>query len=226
MPLSDLISLAPGTRSADRATTSPQPAHPLDERWDPLDPSHPLSSVIMQSSARNFDDTKKGDAAVMKWSFVTIRLRAQPGGGRAVSYVLGVDLGTTYTGVAVGRGEHVEMVALGDRNLVVPAIVFAGPDGSLVTGDAAVRRALDQPGRSAREFKRRLGDPTPLLLGGSPYSPAILMAAVLRAAVARVTEMNGEPPEQIVLTHPAVWGPYRREQFEQVPGLSGLLTSP
>jgi actin-like ATPase involved in cell morphogenesis len=139
-----------------------------------------------------------------------------------VSYVLGIDLGTTYTGVALGRDGRVEMVGLGDRSLVVPAVVFAHEGGPLVTGDAAARRALDQPGRSARQFKRRLGDPTPLLLGGAPYSPAILMAAVLRAVVDQAVELNGEPPERIVLTRPAVWGPYRREQFDEVPNLSGL----
>ena len=139
-----------------------------------------------------------------------------------MSYVLGVDLGTTYTGVAVGRDGHVGMLGLGDRSLVVPAVVFAREGGPLVTGDAAVRRALEQPGRSAQQFKRRLGDPTPMLLGGAPYSPAILMAAVLRSVVDKAVEVNGEAPERIVLTRPAVWGPYRREQFDEVPTLSGL----
>jgi actin-like ATPase involved in cell morphogenesis len=48
------------------------------------------------------------------------------------------------------------------------------------------------------------------------------MATVLRAVVDKAIELNGEPPDQIVLTRPAVWGPYRREQFEEVPLLSGL----
>ena len=139
-----------------------------------------------------------------------------------MSYVLGVDLGTTYTGVALGRDGHVEMVSLGDRSLVAPAVVFARADGELVTGDAAVRRALEEPGRSAREFKRQLGDHTPLLLGGTPYSPALLMATVLSAVIDTVRERNGEAPERVVLTRPAAWGPYRREQFDQVPRLIGL----
>ena len=74
--------------------------------------------------------------------------------------VLGIDLGTSYTGAAIGRDGRVEMVSLGDRSLVTPAVVFARTDGGLVTGDTAARRALDQPGRSARDFKRQLGGST------------------------------------------------------------------
>ena len=41
--------------------------------------------------------------------------------------------------------------------------------GDVLVGDAAERRSLEEPGRAASGFKRRLGDPTPLVLGGSPY---------------------------------------------------------
>ncbi|MCK9903739.1 Hsp70 family protein [Frankia sp. Cpl3] len=139
-----------------------------------------------------------------------------------MSYALGVDLGTTFTAVATGRPGRVEMVSLGTRSVVIPSVAFASHDGQLLTGDAADRRAERQPDRAAREFKRRLGDPTPLLLGGTPYSPASLMAAALRDAVDAVAQMEGDAPERIVLSRPAVWGPYRLEQFDQVQRLAGL----
>ncbi len=56
-------------------------------------------------------------------------------------------------------------------------------DETILTGEAAARRVLTDPGRVAREFKRRLGDPTPILLGGGPYSAEALMAGLLRAVV-------------------------------------------
>ena len=85
-------------------------------------------------------------------------------------YGLGVDLGTTFVAAAVARGSRMEMFTLGDRTVVTPAVVYARDDGSLVTGEAANRRAVSNPDRVGREFKRRLGDPTPVMLGGAPHA--------------------------------------------------------
>jgi molecular chaperone DnaK (HSP70) len=70
---------------------------------------------------------------------------------------LGIDLGTTWTAAAVHRAGRVEIVSLGDRAPTIPSVVFLREDGVVLTGDAANRRAVTEPGRVAREFKRRLG---------------------------------------------------------------------
>ena len=139
-----------------------------------------------------------------------------------MSYSLGVDLGTTFVAAAVARGSRVKMVTLGDWTVVTPAVVYARDDGSLVTGEAANRRAVSSPERVGREFKRRLGDPTPVMLGGTPHAVTALLAALLKDTVAKVTETEGGPPANVVLTHPANWGPYRRELFEEVPQLADV----
>src|SRR3712207_6830526 len=113
------------------------------------------------------------------------------------------------------------MFTLGDRSVVTPAVVFARDDGSIVTGEAAARRAVSSPDRVGREFKRRLGDPTPVVLGGTAYPVTSLLAELLRDVTARVTETEGAAPDNLVLTHPANWGPYRRELFDEVPQLAG-----
>jgi YVTN family beta-propeller protein len=138
------------------------------------------------------------------------------------SYSLGVDLGTTFVAAATARGSRVEMFTLGDRTVVTPAVVYARDDDTLVTGEAANRRAVSNPDRVGREFKRRLGDPTPVMLGGSSHAVTSLLAALLAEAVSRVTATEGAPPDHVVLTHPANWGPYRRELFEEVPQLAGV----
>ncbi|GAA2976772.1 Hsp70 family protein [Actinokineospora diospyrosa] len=140
---------------------------------------------------------------------------------------VGIDLGTTFTGAAIigptGSGPiATTMVSLGRAGVVEPSAVFATVDGTLLTGDAAVDAARNEPHRLARGFKRRLGDPTPLVVGGAPYSPAALLAAQLKSVMARVTATIGAVPESVVLTCPAVWGPYRREHFDEVPRLAGL----
>jgi len=139
-----------------------------------------------------------------------------------VGYSLGVDLGTTFVAAAIAHGPRVEMFTLGDRTVVMPAAVYARDDGTLVTGEAANRRAVSNPERVGREFKRRLGDPTPVMLGGTPHAVTSLLAALLADAVSRVTATEGAPPDHMVLTHPANWGPYRRELFEEVPQLAGV----
>jgi molecular chaperone DnaK len=148
-----------------------------------------------------------------------------------VPYGLGIDLGTSFTSAAVYGPGGTRMVPL-SREVVIPSVAYAGPDGSLLTGLPAEDAARGgESGRVARGFKRRIGDPTPLLLGGVPYSPDALMAAQLRDVLAYVTRTEGGPPETIVLTCPAIWGPYRHEHFAEVPRLAGvpatlLLTEP
>ncbi|MBC3190530.1 Hsp70 family protein [Pseudonocardia sp. C8] len=139
-----------------------------------------------------------------------------------MGYRLGVDLGTTFTAAAIARDGRVEMVTLGDRSAVVPSVVLLRADGSVLTGDAADRRAAAEPDRVAREVKRRLGDPMPVLLGGAPQSVQELMARQLDDVVRTVSEREGGAPDVVTLTHPANWGPYKRELFGQVPRLAGL----
>ena len=128
---------------------------------------------------------------------------------------LGIDLGTTWTAAAVHRDGRVEIVSLGDRGPTIPSVVFLREDGVVLTGDAANRRAVTEPGRVAREFKRRLGDPTPIIVGGVPYSAEVLTAKLLRWVVDKVTELEGEAPDAIALTHPANWGPYKQDLLRQ-----------
>ena len=139
-----------------------------------------------------------------------------------MGYSLGVDLGTTFAAAAISRDDLVEMVTLGNRSVVMPTVVAVREDGTVLTGEAAVRRAASHPDRAATGFKRRLGDPTPMLLGTERYTAVELLSIVLRDVLARVSATEGRSPDRVVLTHPANWGPFRRGLFEEVPALAGL----
>src|SRR6185295_7675375 len=148
-----------------------------------------------------------------------------------MAYRLGVDLGTTFLAAAVARPTGVRMVALGDRTVVAPAVVDIGDEG-ILTGSAAERRAAGHPDRLGRDLKRRLGDPSPIRLGGDSLAPggglthpvATLLGAQLRDVVARVSDIEGGRPERIVLTHPASWSPHRREQLGEGARAAGIET--
>ncbi|MFD4637077.1 Hsp70 family protein [Lentzea sp. NPDC058436] len=138
-----------------------------------------------------------------------------------MSYGLGVDLGTTYTAAAVSDASGTRAVPLG-RDVTVPSVVYLTDNGDLITGEAADGEARKRPQRSSVGHKRRLADPAPLKIGEAVRSPAALMAAQLRDVIAFVTATQRCAPESVVLTCPAVWGPYRREHFSEVPRLAGL----
>ena len=143
-----------------------------------------------------------------------------------VGYCLSVDLGTTFVAAAFSAGSRLEMFGLGERSVVAPALVYLDEHNSLVTGERADRLGLSSPGRLAREFKRRLGDPTPIRLAGTPLVVTELLATLLRDVLAKATSTEGTPPERVVLTHPATWGPLRLGLFDEVVSLAGLGDTP
>lgn len=139
-----------------------------------------------------------------------------------MQYELGIDLGTTFTAAAIHRDGRLEMAMLGSRAASVPSVVFLRDDETILTGEAAERRGFSEPERVAREFKRRVGDPTPLLLGGTPYSAERLMAKLLRWVVDSVTEREGAAPARVAVSHPANWGPYKLDLLSQAVRLADL----
>jgi molecular chaperone DnaK (HSP70) len=100
--------------------------------------------------------------------------------------------------------------------------VLLRSDETFLTGETASRRALTEPDRVAREFKRRLGDPTPLLLGGVPYAAEALMARLLRWVVDEVSTREGSEPDSICVCHPANWGPYKLDLLHQAVRMTNL----
>ena len=148
-----------------------------------------------------------------------------------MEYSLGIDLGTTYSAAATARGDRLEIFQLGQQSATIPSIVVLRSDGEVLTGEAAEHRALAEPTRTGREFKRRLGDPTPIILGGTPYGAESLLAHLLRGIVLRVSEQLGGPPAAIALCHPASYGEYKIDLLRQAVrqadiGSVSLLTEP
>jgi molecular chaperone DnaK len=139
-----------------------------------------------------------------------------------MTYRLGVDVGTTFTAAAVANGAAPSMLGLGNRALQVPSVLYLAAEGDFLVGEAAERRGMSEPGRLVREFKRRIGDPVPLLVAGIPFSPEILTAELLRWVVHTAADRMGEQPTETIVTHPANWGPYKLEQLQQVVALADI----
>jgi molecular chaperone DnaK len=110
---------------------------------------------------------------------------------------------------------------LGSRRAAIPSVVLLDGD-DLVVGEAAALRASGEPSRVAREFKRRVGDPVPILVGGVPMAAETLMARTLARVVEQVTATEGAPPDALAVTHPANWGEYKLDLFRQAIRQAGV----
>jgi actin-like ATPase involved in cell morphogenesis len=124
---------------------------------------------------------------------------------------MGVDIGTLFTAAAVERDGRVQPLELGTRSLDIPSVVFIGERGERVVGETAERRGALQPDRLAREFKRRVGDPVPLVAGGVPVPAHALMSTLLEWVVGEVTAREGRPPDHVMVAVPGNWADHRRE---------------
>lgn len=126
---------------------------------------------------------------------------------------LAVDVGASRTAAAIARtdsrGETVSTpFALGRHTDSVPSALFVG-EGELLFGDAAVRRGITQPERLIRDFKRRVGDGTPLLAGGRRFSPEQVFALLVEWVIGCVVEREGVRPAALTVSIPATWTSHR-----------------
>jgi molecular chaperone DnaK len=153
-----------------------------------------------------------------------------------MAYVLGIDIGTSYTAAAVARWEGdtpapPQVLCLGTRQAAVPSVIFLGDDGQVLVGEAAERRAMTQPECVVRAFKRRVGDAVPIVAGAGSITPTDALALMARWVVDRAQASEGAAPELVTLTHPAGWGAHKlgllQESLATV-GLAGttLLNEP
>ncbi len=136
--------------------------------------------------------------------------------------VLSVDLGTSNTvAVLAAHGLPPRVVEV-DGAATMPSALFAAEDGGLVVGRDAERRARLDPARFEPNPKRRVDEGT-LLLGDVVVPVTDALSAVLsRVAEETSRQLGGGRPDEVRLTHPAQWGPARRNVLLAAARLAGL----
>lgn len=133
---------------------------------------------------------------------------------------LAVDLGTTHTVAVVGRGDQRPRPLFFDDSPLLPSGVFLDADGTMHTGGDAWRLARTEPDRFEPYPKRRIDDGT-VLLGDRELPISQLFATILRRVASEAVN-SGMNPRDVVLTHPADWGPVRRQILEQAATEAGF----
>ncbi|WP_033293405.1 Hsp70 family protein [Amycolatopsis jejuensis] len=136
--------------------------------------------------------------------------------------ILSVDLGTSNTVAVLSAHGRPPRVVEVDGSANMPSAVFAGEDGTLMVGRDAERRARLDPTRFEPNPKRRIDEQT-LLLGTDVVPVNEALAAILRRVLEETTrQLGGEQPDEVRLTHPAQWGPVRRNVLLTAARLSGF----
>jgi len=135
--------------------------------------------------------------------------------------ILGIDLGTTNSEVAIIRNNKVE-VLYEDGEAILPSVVGLDADGRLLVGAPARNQWVLAPERTVRSIKRRMGEADAVRLGDQQYTPQEISAFILRKLKQRAEQQLGQPVGKAVITVPAFFNETQREATREAGELAGL----
>lgn len=136
--------------------------------------------------------------------------------------IVGIDLGTTNSAVAIFRDGKAELITNRLGHLLTPSAVSLAEDGSLLVGLAARERLATHPELTATSFKRYMGTERRLTLGKTQYRPEELSSFVLRQLKEDAETALGEPVTEAIITVPAYFNDKQRRATKQAGLLAGL----
>ena len=136
--------------------------------------------------------------------------------------IIGIDLGTTNSAVAVFRDGKAELIPNSLGHNLTPSAVGLDDNGDLLVGLPARERQSTHPNLTATTFKRYMGSRRSSRLGKKDYSPEELSALVLRSLKADAEAFLGEPVTEAVITVPAYFNDKQRKATRRAGELAGL----
>ena len=136
--------------------------------------------------------------------------------------LVGIDLGTTNSAVAVWRDGAPQLVpnALGKE--LTPSAVSIAKGGQTWVGEAALDRMATHPADTVTSFKRMMGTAATVTLAGTTLTPEDLSAMVLRSLADDVEAATGERPTEAVITVPAYFNERQRRATRRAGEIAGL----
>ena len=136
--------------------------------------------------------------------------------------IIGIDLGTTHSLVAVMKGDRPEIIAnrLGKR--LTPSVVGLDKNGQIHVGETARNQLTTAPERTIAEVKRVMGSGERVTLGDRTYSPQEISGFILKALKDDAERALGEPVLEAVVTVPAYFTDTQRQATKDAGALAGL----
>ncbi|HHV94166.1 MAG TPA: molecular chaperone DnaK [Firmicutes bacterium] len=136
--------------------------------------------------------------------------------------VIGIDLGTTNSVVAVMEGGEPVVIPNSEGSRTTPSVVAFTKDGELLIGQAAKRQAVTNPERTIMSIKRHMGTDYKVTIDGKEYIPQQISAMILRKLKEEAENYLGEPVTQAVITVPAYFTDAQRQATKDAGVIAGL----
>ena len=136
--------------------------------------------------------------------------------------IIGIDLGTTNSCVAVMEGGKSTIIANSEGNRTTPSIVAFTKDGERLVGETAKRQAITNPDRTISSIKREMGTDHKTNIDGKDYSPEEISAMILQKIKMDVEAYLGETVKEAVITVPAYFTDAQRQATKDAGQIAGL----
>lgn len=139
-----------------------------------------------------------------------------------MSKIIGIDLGTTNSCVAVMEGGEPVVIANAEGNRTTPSIVAFTKDGERLVGETAKRQAVTNPDRTISSIKRYMGTDHVVEIDGKQYTPQDISAMILQKLKADAENYLGEKVTEAVITVPAYFTDSQRQATKDAGRIAGL----
>ncbi|MCI9170020.1 MAG: molecular chaperone DnaK, partial [Lawsonibacter sp.] len=136
--------------------------------------------------------------------------------------IIGIDLGTTNSCVAVMEGGDAVVIANAEGNRTTPSVVAFSKDGERMVGQVAKRQAITNPDRTISSIKREMGSDYRVEVDNKKYTPQEISAMILQKLKADAEGYLGQSVNEAVITVPAYFTDAQRQATKDAGKIAGL----
>jgi molecular chaperone DnaK len=136
--------------------------------------------------------------------------------------ILGIDLGTTNSAMAVMEGGDPEIIENTEGDRTTPSVVAFSEDGERLVGKTAKNQAVQNPDRTIQSIKRHMGEEYEVTVDDEDYTPEQISAMILQKIKRDAEEYLGEEVEKAVITVPAYFSDAQRQATKDAGKIAGL----
>ena len=136
--------------------------------------------------------------------------------------IIGIDLGTTNSCVAVMEGGEAVVIANAEGNRTTPSVVAFSKTGERMVGQVAKRQAITNPDRTIASIKRHMGTDYKVNVDGKAYTPQEISAMILTKLKKDAEAYLGQTITEAVITVPAYFNDSQRQATKDAGKIAGL----
>ena len=140
-----------------------------------------------------------------------------------MSKIIGIDLGTTNSCVAVVEGGDAVVITNAEGDRTTPSVVAFSKDGTRLVGKVAKNQAITNPDKTISSIKRKMGSSEKVDIDGKKYTPQEISAMILQKLKADAEAYLGEPVTEAVITVPAYFTDAQRQATKDAGQIAGLV---